>query len=157
MSIDSGIKHTPSKNTLMDTVGTERTLYREDGLVVSPCKKRPDNGEPCFMLDKPKTNLVCEDCKFLGGRTYKTNRELRLEWKEESAKKEKCIFPGCNKKVMNKEKYCADCLSRIISRSKAWKRDNGDVAIPIEWLHRATMTNKEKSERKKNGMLWTAI
>ena len=156
MDMFSG-KNTPNKSTMVDTVGLERTNYSDVGITVSPCKCRPDNGDPCFMLDKPKNNNICEDCKFLGGRTYKTNRELRTEWREDSLMKEECVFPGCTTRIMGKDSYCADCLSRIIARRRAWQRMNGDVEVPMDWLHRATMTNKQRGERKRNGMPRTAF
>ena len=56
---------------------------RIEDIIVSPCKKRPDSGEPCFLLDKPKNNYVCFNCGLIPGKgkIILSNQELERKYK----------------------------------------------------------------------------
>lgn len=48
----------------------------------SPCKKRPDINEPCFLLDKPKNNFYCLNCGLIPGKgkVIISNEELERKY-----------------------------------------------------------------------------
>lgn len=83
----------------------------------SPCRRRPDTGKPCVLLDYPKDNTSCENCGILGKGncwdpvTFEIPHEPTKPPKPKQRSLSKCATPECIKKTRSKSGYCKGCLA----------------------------------------------
>ena len=114
----------------------------ENDIESSPCKMRPDEKEPCALLEYNKNNWVCHKCSLTPGKGDHLFSNSQLEKMISSGQIKfmeyhfNCIFPGCKNKVSKRLMYCTTCAPRIYDRKKSWERIHGKVEVPMDWLHR---------------------
>jgi hypothetical protein len=118
----------------------------------SPCRMRPDTGEPCALLRHTKDNTICLNCGLIPGKgnIVKTNQEIKsaidngllrppTQIKIAIEKREPafCQFPDCGKRLRKHTgKYCNLCGMTVSNRRKSWANRWGDDSeAPIEFLH----------------------
>jgi len=92
-------------------------------MVVSPCKKHPETGQPCEYLHVNKNNTMCEACEYVGGTRPKTDKFMFTTKEEISSAKvldKECFV--CKEKAVGifQEKYlchrCREMVRKRISR-----------------------------------------
>jgi len=129
------------------------------GILASPCKRRPDTGRPCPLLEMDKDNDYCGACRLMYGGAGPDEAEAmafadmvlsmgRGRRARMSAKKNRyprelpprgqvCAVAWCNRPPAGpRSPFCRQCRSRIMSRVRRWYRrslDGGDP--PPDYLY----------------------
>lgn len=96
----------------------------------SPCKRRPDTGQPCVLLKDPKTCDICKNCLLLGkGNAVPTHADALP----------KCMVIDCDIGATIGG-YCSICYNIICTRRNTWSQRH-KTDPPGWWLNRPIINN----------------
>ena len=156
--IPSPVQSTVPTIDLMDANMSRTSAARFDPLTESPCKRRPDTGEPCPLLWRNKKNPLCHKCGLMDGKPGPSLDEIQLAifqnivdkpeqdptfratkgtyaW-DKPKRGKLCAFPGCDKPPKGIEVvFCNRHQSLVHNRLQHWYRDNVGKP-PLDWLMR---------------------
>ncbi len=137
----------------------------------SPCKERPETGEPCPLASKDKNNNVCSICHLVGN-----NAQTKLHVSEiadmlardavdfggekliknlpvrHAGLSGECVMDDCERpvtKISHIGDFCGrKCYERCYNRLKKWVRDHPGTPPSEQYLYQAIHPGKVRPDRK---------
>lgn len=106
-------------------------------LTSSPCKKRPDTGEECPLINEDKNSKECLKCKLLGN-----TEQNFLYTNTRVSRKQSCIFHDCTNMTKSESQLCPHHKELVRRREKRW-RETHDTNPPNSFLYRRIVKRKD--------------
>ena len=133
------------------------------GMTSSPCKRRPDSGEPCPLLDWPKANNICGACDLrpYGApsqkrrmspadiKGYIDRKEIvfeQLHYVDRSIERtgkvltrsknptHRCLNPHC-RVVIARGLHCQRCAPKVYYWESKWRKANPCKPCPEDYKY----------------------
>jgi len=148
-----------------------------DWITTSPCKRRPDSGEPCPLAWREKNNSVCHACHFIGNDApiqYHAAQIARMLDRNEIIFQSKpgidallqrpesgvrrsgmdglCVMDYCRRpvqKITHVGDFCGErCYERAYNRLRRWLQSNPNTPPPEHVLYFPMEGSKVRPKRQ---------
>ena len=118
--------------------GYFKTSPTDLGMIASPCRRRPDTGEPCVKLKADKNCPECENCYLMGRGDCKDptsyNHNSIPQYAPRKTVYQECRWTGCTETT--KGNHCGYHAPHYSNRMRRWKQLHGDKKPDLKVIYR---------------------